>query len=239
MADNRYFIVSKDSTGKRDVYLSVAESHHLSSVSRIKNDEIVTLLDGRGGIYNARVKRADARKTLVEIIDSRIAESLFRPDIAVPLIRANRMDIAVEKCAELGVRRIIPYISERTIWRGRKQDAEKKVERLERKIIAACKQSGQPYFPQVEPIIYFNELLETFTGYKRIYLADSGGECEIENDKNSGEVLGIVGPEGGLTEDEKSMILKRGAIPVSLGVSRLRSETASICLVFYMRVLFV
>ena len=239
MVDNCYFFVPKDGTGKRDVYLSTAESHHLSSVNRIKNDEIVTLLDGRGGIYNARVKRADPRKTLVEIIDSRIAESLFMPDIALPLIRANRMDIAVEKCAELGVRRIIPYISERTIWRGKKQDAKKKAERLERKVIAACKQSGQPYFPRVEPLLHFNEFLKIFTGYKRIYLAHSGGERKIKNAENSGEVLGIVGPEGGLTEDENNMILKRGAIPVSLGVSRLRSETASICLVFYMRVLCV
>jgi 16S rRNA (uracil1498-N3)-methyltransferase len=229
--------VSKDDTDKRDVCLSVEESHHLSVISRIKKGEIVTLLDGCGGIYNARVKRIDERKSLVEIVDSRKAEVLFRPDIAIPVIRANRMNIAVEKCVELGVRRIIPYLSERTIWRGNKQDAKKKVEKLNRKVIAACKQSGQAYFPQVESIFSFNGFLNLLAEYERIYLAQSGAEHKVKSAGISGRVLGIVGPEGGLAGEEKNMILRGGALSISLGRSRLRSETAAVCLVFFMNLL--
>ena len=96
MADSRYFFVPRDNAGKRDVCLSAGESHHLSVVSRVKKGEIVTLLDGCGGIYSARVKRIDSRESLVEIIDSKKAQLFFRPDIAIPIIKANRMNIAVE-----------------------------------------------------------------------------------------------------------------------------------------------
>ncbi|MDZ7860157.1 MAG: 16S rRNA (uracil(1498)-N(3))-methyltransferase [Candidatus Krumholzibacteriota bacterium] len=236
MADSRYFYLSEDNIDSKNVYLSESESHHLSVVSRIKKGERVKLLDGRGGIYHARVKQSDARKTLVEITCKKKSEVLFRPDIAIPLIRANRMDVAVEKSAELGARRIIPYLSERTIWRGEKKEAAKKKERLNRKVIAACKQSGQAYFPEVESIICFNDLLNIIDEYERVYLARRGGTRKAENGVTSDKVLGITGPEGGLTKNEENMLQERGAIPVSLGNSRLRSETAAICLVFYMRI---
>ncbi|HMA77473.1 MAG TPA: 16S rRNA (uracil(1498)-N(3))-methyltransferase [Candidatus Krumholzibacteriaceae bacterium] len=238
MADSRYFYLSEDNSDRKDVYLSESESHHLSVVNRIKKGERVKLLDGRGGIYQAKVKQSDARKTLVEITGKKRSSALFRPDIAIPLLRANRMDIAVEKSAELGTRRIIPYLSERTIWRGKKKEAEKKKERLNRKVIAACKQSGQAYFPEVESIFCFNDLLNITDDYERVYLARRGTSRKAENRVTTGRVLGVIGPEGGLTENEEDMLQEKGAIPVSLGNSRLRSETAAICLVFYMRSIF-
>ncbi len=213
------------------------EFHHLVRVSRVKVGEIVKLLDGSGGIYEAMVEKIrDGEATL--LIKSFFESEEPAPiDMALPLIRAPRLDIAFEKCAEIGVRKIIPYISERSVWRGGGQDVVHKRERLTRKVVAACKQSGQPHFPEVDQIRNFASLLEMLSTYSGVYLADRESEVTaIDMTENEGgQVLGIVGPEGGLSVGERESLVAHGAVPLSLGSFRLRSETAAICLLYRLR----
>jgi 16S rRNA (uracil1498-N3)-methyltransferase len=237
MSKERYFAISSESVRKDRVRMIGPEFHHLVRVSRIKVGEIVKLLDGRGGIYEAMVERIRDGEATLLIRSFFKSEETVPIDMALPLIKALRLDLAFEKCAEIGVRRIIPYMSERSVWRGGGQDVAHKRERLTRKVVAACKQSGQPHFPEVDQIRDFASLLEMLSAYSRAYLADRESEETAIDvpDNEGGQVLGIVGPEGGLSIRERESLVAQGVVPLSLGPFRLRSETAAICLLYRLR----
>jgi 16S rRNA (uracil1498-N3)-methyltransferase len=194
----------------------------------------VKLIDGRGGTYEARVARIDAREAVLEVLSFTTAPELPPVDIAIGIIRAPRFDIAVEKCTELGVRRLIPFRAERSVWRGAGDEAEIKIERILRKIRASCKQSGRSYIPSIDAIESFDSLLDRIGAYAEAFVADQHAAspvCEAQERAN-GPVLGIVGPEGGLSPGELERLVARGALPLPLGPLRLRAETAAICLAY-------
>ena len=197
----------------------------------------VTLLDGVGGLYSARVESIGADEAHLEVIEVSNAGAPPQVDLALPAIKAQRLDLAVEKCTEIGFNELLLFSSRRSVWRGGEREVERKRERLERKIISACKQSGQPFFPRIGAVTGLEGLLESIPRYGRVYLADSRGEAVGESDGPSKgrKVLAIVGPEGGFDEGERAGLVAAGAIPVSLGRSRLRSETAAIILLFAVR----
>jgi 16S rRNA (uracil1498-N3)-methyltransferase len=234
MPEKKYFIISESAPDSGPFRLTGDEAHHLLRVSRVKPGESIALLDGRGGVYDAVLKRGTGADAELDIVAYTKAPPPSPVDMALALTKAPRFDIAVEKCTELGLRGIIPLESERTVRRGEPGAAEKRRLRLERKVIAACKQSGQPYFPHVAPIIGFEELIESLSSYTSIYLADREGDNPVTGISAPGRcaVLGVVGPEGGFTEGERSALIEAGARAISLGPSRLRSETAAICLAF-------
>ena len=241
MSSVRFFIINESPARGDVVVLGEGEARHLFKVVRAKQGDEVTLLDGEGGMYKAMIRTGGtigglkkSSEVTAEIVAEMQAGPVFTVDIAVPLIKSHRMDIAVEKCAEIGVRRIIPFQCERSIWKGGEKEAQKKRERLERKVAAACKQSGNPWFTKIEPVTPFAGFLDRLKDYGRIYLADADGMSfpallrkEDGTPAHELEMLGITGPEGGLTETEKEALVSAGAVKVSLGLNRLRSETSS------------
>jgi 16S rRNA (uracil1498-N3)-methyltransferase len=236
MSSERFFIITGSPSVGDLVQLGEGESRHLFKVVRARPGDEVNLLDGAGGVYRAVVRTGGMVGGLkkgagvtAEIV------SIDRPDpgppadMAIPLIKSHRMEFAVEKCAELGVRRIIPFRCERSIWKGGEREGGRKVERLERKVAAACKQSGNPWFPVVEPVVELAELAGTLAEYEQVFLADPGGRpfsTVFCSEKASGPVIGIVGPEGGFTDSESETLLTSGAVTVSFGLNRLRTETS-------------
>ena len=234
MSGERYFIFSKDNVDDSGICLTGPEAHHLSRVIRARKGDTVNLLDGEGTVVKTVVSRIDDSSVYLDSVSRETFPRQYPVDLAVALIKAGRFDQIVEKSAELGVRRIIPVICNRTIWRGGAKEAEKKKERLQRKAISACKQSGQPYFPVIEKVTRFKELVDVMPDFLSVYLADSSGDRimplpRVESDRG---VLGIVGPEGGFTDEEQALILSSGAIRTTLGPFRLRAETAAICLAY-------
>jgi len=214
------------------ILLAGSELHHCVGVSRARVGDVVKLLDGRGGTYEARLARIGAREAVLEVISFSKAIEPPPVDIAIGIIKTPRFDLAVEKCTELGVRMLIPFRAERSVWRGAGDEGDLKVERIRRKIAASCKQSGRPYFPGIDRIESFESLVERIPAYAAAYVADqqspsSGPDLERAGD---GPVLGIVGPEGGLSREEMERLVAGGAKLLSLGPFRLRTETAAICL---------
>ena len=241
MSSERFFIINESPSTGDVVVLGEGESRHLFKVVRAKPGDEVTLLDGEGGMYKATIRTGGTIGGLkrsfdvtAEIVSAIQAGPVFTVDVAVPLIKSHRMDIAVEKCAEIGVRRIIPFQCERSIWKGGEREALKKRERLERKVAAACKQAGNPWFTKIEAVTTFAGFLDRLKDYGRIYLADADGmSFSAVSGEEDGmpahplEMLGITGPEGGLTDTEREALVSAGAVKVSLGLNRLRSETSS------------
>jgi 16S rRNA (uracil1498-N3)-methyltransferase len=201
-------------------------------VSRVRPGDIVALLDGRGTTYEVRVARMDAREASCEVVSRHRARTGPPVDIALAVIRAPRLELAVEKCTELGIRKMIPFIAERGLWRGGDEGARLKVERIRRKVIASCKQSGQPFFPEIAPPVSLEELAEQIPSYAAVFLAEQHATSPtgMTSEAGASPTLGIVGPEGGLTPGERGLLVAKGAVPLSLGPFRLRSETAAICL---------
>jgi 16S rRNA (uracil1498-N3)-methyltransferase len=198
--------------------------------------ERVILLDGAGGIYQAAVRRVGSEGVEFELLEREHVPGPRPVDLALSITRAHRFDLAVEKCTELGVRSFIPLTTERSVWRGGRREVQRRHERLKRKVIAACKQSGQPHFPDVLPVHDIESLLGIMSSYEQVYLADPAGDGLDAFSPSSGDTLGIVGPEGGFSPQERSALVGAGARPLSLGSSRLRSETAAICLLFVLMI---
>lgn len=234
MLEDKYFDVSELEPEQGVFRLTGSEHHHLARVSRVKVDEPVRLLDGRGGLYEARVEHITGHETVLKIVSYEKKSGPPSIDLALALCKAPRLDIAIEKCSELGLRGFIPFVSERSVWRGGEGESERKRDRMKRKIRAACKQSGQPHFPTVSKILEFESVLYILRSYSMVFIADIDGKDPSEKLglAAGGTVLGIVGPEGGLSSGERGSIIANGAEAVSLGASRLRSETAAICLLY-------
>jgi 16S rRNA (uracil1498-N3)-methyltransferase len=226
----RYFIVSPDAERQGTIVLDGPEFHHGVRVSRVRVGEIVRLIDGRGGVFEARVESIGSDRAIMSVRTFERAAPLPPVDIALGIVKAPRLEIAVEKCTELGARAIIPIASERCVWRGDEEETARKLDRMRRKMLASCKQSGRPHFPVIEPVVDIDAVARRIPSYKAAFLADPSGSRGIPPLGITAAALGIVGPEGGFSPRERNLLIAAGAIPISLGRTRLRGETAAICL---------
>lgn len=207
------------------------ELHHLSKVLRKKVGETIIVVDGKEHAYKA-VLESISRSSA----DCKILETFHRfnePDIEVKLAFAllknpSRMDFLVEKCTELGVREFIPVRTERTIV------SKVHTERLQKIALSAMKQCGRSLLPPIHSLMDFDEALSYVKSCERKFIthekADEmimGGGRKIAD--GTSETVGVlVGPEGGFTDGEIQGAVESGFKPVSLGLRRLRSETAAI-----------
>ncbi len=240
MVNKRCSVIVRLDPGEKSIVVTGEEHHHLARVRRVREGDDVTVLDGSGGIYETTLVRLGRDAAILHVRSYRKAPAPPAIDMALAVTKAHRLDLAVEKCTEIGVRRFIPFTADRSVWRGGEKEAARKQGRLQRKILAACKQSGNPYFPAVRDLMDFNGLLAALDEYAVVCIADRDGMPLTSATDGSGRgwILGIVGPEGGFNDRERSALLGAGALAVSLGQYVLRSETAAICLLVRLHDLF-
>ena len=210
------------------VELSTEESHHLVHVLRAEPGDQFELFDGRGRRALARVEAAvatAARLSIVEEIASEGAVSHSPLWIATAVPKGDRFDWLVEKATELGVDRLIPLVTRRSVVEPR----ETKLERLRAVIVAACKQSGRARLMELAPLCPWRSLLTEVVPGTEACLAHPEGE-PLAAAWSAGEArrprLVLVGPEGGFTPDELIEAQAAGAKIVRLGTTILRTETA-------------
>jgi 16S rRNA (uracil1498-N3)-methyltransferase len=210
------------------VDLSAEESHHLVHVLRAEPGDQFELFDGRGRRALARVDAAvasGARLTILEEIASEETESHRPLWIATAVPKGDRFDWLVEKATELGVDRLIPLVTRRSVVEPR----ETKLDRLRAVIVAACKQSGRARLMELAPLCPWRNLLTEIVPVAEACLAHPEGEPlpsawgAIDAGKPR---LVMVGPEGGFTADELGEAQAAGAKIVRLGATILRTETA-------------
>lgn len=239
MTSKRFFIKKSDLRSST-ILLHEEEHHHLSRVARIKPEEKVWLFDEQGTSYLARVEeiRKDAtRLSILEKLDKE--KPKVKITLAQALIKSKKMDIIIQKSAELGITNIIPVITTRVIVKV-EEKIQKKIERWNKIALEAVKQSQISFLPSILSPIPLKKLIEERHEEKKLLLSEnrgkylrdilirnSGSELQIEEPPSS--VLILVGPEGGWTEEEEKYILKHGYEAVSLGRQILRAETAALC----------
>ena len=203
------------------------EAGHCIRVLRLTEGDEILLTDGKGTFYKAAISRAHHKHCEVSILESWQQSALwnFHLHIAVaPTKNMDRMEWFAEKATEIGIDAITCLncrFSERR---------EIKPARLEKILVSAMKQSQKATLPQLEGMTDFKSFVsQPFDGRKFIAHCENGDKTLLKQTYRPGEnVLVLIGPEGDFSPEEIELALKKGFEPISLGESRLRTETAAL-----------
>ncbi len=227
--------------------LSEEESLHAVKVLRLQAGDKIIVVDGDGGYYEAEITLAHYKRCEFKILKTQkeFGKRNYRLHIAIaPTKNIERFEWFIEKATEIGIDEITPMIcrfSERKIV---------KEERLEKIIVSASKQSVKAYFPKLNPLCTFDDFLKNHNASQKFiahcYTSPQPSPEERENANvnlsaesevkhlfqtvlsKSSDVLILIGPEGDFSMEEVETAISNGYIPVSLGESRLRTETAGV-----------
>ena len=216
---------------KEVVELVGSEGHHAADVCRLKAGERVEVFDGGGCLGEAVVKDVKHHRVTLQIDEIKICqESGPRIVIAVSVAKGGRFDWLISKCTELGVNRISPVIFQRTVKQPKNPKA---VERWQRIAIEAAKQCRRLFLPQIDgPLVIedaINTLVKDYPKARILFGSLDKEAAALAADVFGGEdVIAIVGPEGGFTEDEVILLQSLGACPVRITNTVLRVETAAL-----------
>lgn len=212
-------------------FLAETEAQHLGKVMRKKIGDLIHLIDGQGGHYTGEIISLDKRSASVRITDShQEPEPTARLHLAVaPTKNNSRLEWLLEKATEVGVSDFWPFVSFHSERKNIKMD------RLEKIVLAATKQSLKACLPKIHPLQNFpdllNHLAENFPEKVDKYIAyiDPEVNSHLQDNYSAGQdVVILIGPEGGFSPEEVELARQKGFQPVSLGSSRLRTETAGL-----------
>lgn len=202
------------------------ESQHIAKVLRKKTGDTINITNGKGDLFHCVITFQNQKicRFLVKNKQHFDSKNYKISIVIAPTKNIDRMEWFVEKATELGVDEIIPIITEQS------ERKVLKTERLEKIAIAAMKQSYQFYLPEIKNITTFKEVLQTpFYGKKYIAHCEETSRNSLLKSILKGENIQIwIGPEGDFSHQEINTCLQSGFIPVTLGNTRLRTETAGI-----------
>ncbi len=223
-----FFYINDYDASQKEIALDENTSRHIIQVLRMKMKETINLTDGKGNLLTAEIKDNHKKHCVVEIKDTNYnSQDTGNITIAISLLKnANRFEWFLEKATEIGVQEIIPLICERT-------EKEKfRFDRMKEILISAMLQSQQCWLPVLhEPEKFENVIMKQFeNGKKFIAHCLEVGKKNLNNFPISQfqNLQILIGPEGDFTKEEIELAIRHHFIPVSLGETRLRSETAGI-----------
>lgn len=209
------------------VELDAGQANYLGNVLRLGVGGEVLLFDGRSGEWLARVAGV-AKKRMVLAVERRTRDAEQVPDLwlAFALIKRGPIEWLVEKATELGVARLLPVVTRRTV-------ADRiKLERLQTIVIEAAEQCGRTVLPEIVEPIGLDRFVGNFAGSRTLYFADENGGEALGSALSPGPAVILIGPEGGFTPDERALVRAApGARAISLGPRILRAETAALAAV--------
>jgi 16S rRNA (uracil1498-N3)-methyltransferase len=206
-------------------HLDQDESRHAVKVLRLKEGDPLSITDGKGVMYEAQILRADFPKCTFRILNTRIQPpKKFHRHIAIaPTKNADRIEWFVEKAVELGIDQISFVLC---------RNAEREslnMERIEKIAVSAMKQSQQAWLPTLAALHPFKDILTSSTDQKFIAFVDPENPQHLKSlVRPGGRYLVLIGPEGDFSPEELQLALDSGFQKVSLGGTRLRTETAGL-----------
>lgn len=204
------------------------EAHtHAAYALRIRVGDYLTVFDGNGSELSCRVKDIKKDKTELEILScaENVGEAGINVTLYLSVIKQDRFELAVQKATELGVNKITPVYSSYT-----QRNTTLNYDRLNKIAISACEQCGRSKVPLIEQAIEFDELLSRTKNTYMIFPweRELHGSLSDAIDTEKSDISVFIGPEGGITEEEKIKLTDCGAKSVTLGSRILRAETAAI-----------
>ncbi len=210
-----------------EVVLDETESKHAVKVLRLSTGDKVQLIDGKGGFYEAEISVAHPKKCMLKITKTKkeFGKKDFHLHIAIaPTKNNDRFEWFLEKTTEIGINEITPILCDHSERKNIKSD------RLEKILVSAMKQSLKAYLPKLNKLTTFKDLVSSSkTEHRFIAHCYQDSKNHIKNESlKSNEVLVLIGPEGDFSPEEVAFAIQRGFKEITLGDSRLRTETAGI-----------
>lgn len=227
------------------ISITAEKAHYLTSVLRCRKGDVLTIFDGAGNCCKTTIVKADRREVITEVIEKFPCnpESHLNITLVQSLLKGEKMDMVIQKTTELGVKEILPVITDRSQLRD-----TKKIARWRKIAEEASRQSGRSMVPVVHATVEFMSFIE-MVGHNRdagtrehgeakglIFYEENGISLRDAINKISSSlhrfielpVYLIVGPEGGFTKEEIALSKGEGLLVTSLGERILRAETAAI-----------
>ncbi len=212
-----------------ELRLASTESHHLANVLRRSDGDSIELLNGRGARAEAKcciLHEKDFGFRITKILQEEKKEPQIR--MVLSITKGGKWEEQIKPLTELGVSRITPIFTDHTESKERRVCFDKKLEKWKKLAIEACKQSGNPWLPQIDQPLFFDKYLEACSG--NIWVAGLAKDLNCLQMKASAKEVNIlIGPEGGWSEREEKVLQTRDAKFFTLGRYTLRAETASLC----------
>ncbi|RMH43915.1 MAG: 16S rRNA (uracil(1498)-N(3))-methyltransferase [Gammaproteobacteria bacterium] len=222
--------VSKPLPPSGEIIIADGAFHHLCRVLRAKPGQTVTLFNGDGFDYVGTLTAVSKREACIRI--DHHTKNVASPTLSITLLQAvskgERMDWAVQKSVELGVSRIVPVLTERSVVRLTAERWEKKVNHWQQVAISACEQSGRSDIPIIAPVQTLSQAWQALPTESLRLVASPDGQRKLRDLNDTQVVQGVVilvGPEGGLTDTELNALTPQ-PIKISMGPRILRTETA-------------
>jgi 16S rRNA (uracil1498-N3)-methyltransferase len=222
-----HLFYAPDLSDGKSFTLNSDESHHAVRVLRLNPGSEIILVNGRGGWYRTVITRPDPKACEVDIIE--VLNGIGKPNydlhIAMaPTKQIDRYEWFLEKATEIGISRVTPIICDHSERKDVKTDRQMRV------IIAAMKQSLNAFHPVLdEPVAFKSFIRGNFSGSKSIAHCQPGGKSWLDELVRKEEpVTVLIGPEGDFSDAEINAAIANGFTPITLGTSRLRTETAGI-----------
>ena len=210
------------------ILLEPEPSHHVVRVLRLGVGDSVALFDGSGGEYPAIITSIGKKRVEVKTGSHRAldCESPLRIHLGIAISRGERMDWIVQKSTELGVSAITPLFTEHTGVKLPGERAEKKIQHWRQVAISACEQCGRNRLPAIHSPQSLDDWVAATDAEGKLVLHHRAGNSLVRAGQAPSTVALLVGPEGGLSEEEVAAAERAGFVSVRLGPRVLRTETA-------------
>lgn len=213
------------SLNEQDSFISLdaAEASHAVKARRLKVGQEVRLFNGQGLVAFGPLSQIDRRSASVEIqACSHIEPNARQLSIAVAIPKGDRQKVMLDMLTQLGVSEIIPISCEYSVTRF----SDNMLEKWQRVTIEAAKQSQNPYLPVLQECVTVKELIERSD--KPMVVANADGNSLLEHGFSESELLVLIGPEGGFSDEEFGLFKSNGIASIALGGHILRTEAAAI-----------
>lgn len=232
----RRFFIEKGAISDADAVISGELFHHIARVLRMQPGDRLILMDEEGWEHQGLIKEIGSDKLIVGLEGSTLRKTGEHPRITLcqGLPKGDKLELIIQKCTELGLDRLIPFTSGRTVPKLDQEREQKRLERWRRIAREASQQAGRPTVPEIASVTPLDRMLDTVDAEVKLLL------WEGEQTRRLKEVMAalpkprqvavIVGPEGGLSREEAELAERRGFVPVTLGDRILRTETAGIAI---------
>lgn len=229
------FFVEKGNLRREEVVLEGQQAHQIHNVLRKKAGEHIIVLDNLGWEYEIGLKTVRKEKVTGLIKEKRkaVGEPAVEITLFQSLLSREKFEWVLQKCTEVGVRRFVPIVTERSIVR---QGSIKpnKIERWQRIIQEAAEQSARGRIPELEKAVNFEKAIAGLEGFDYKLMAHTHGQgkslrqCLKSGEKKIKSVALFIGPQGGFTENEVQSANDNNVAVISLGNRILRTETAAV-----------
>ncbi len=229
------FFVNGENISSDSITITGEDVVHIKKVLRLKSGDNIIVSDGLGIDYHVKIEKINSSTVDTKIISS--CKNASEPPVDIVLFqglpKSDKMDFIIQKGVELGVKKIVPVITERTVVKISKDNYKKKHQRWNRISMEAAKQCNRGIIPKVEYPINFKDAVDTLpnNGFKILPYEkekSQGIKGILKEKSNTKDVFICIGPEGGFCDKEIELALKNQFNIISLGPRILRTETAGI-----------